>query len=86
MFRPSVLWQRRLRMVESACPSKLFPRHNQGLWASGSSARRPMPHTGSKRAGFVKQLTTSIQKVAFYHRVWLKLGQRPFSRSSSQMM
>ena len=54
---PSVLWQRRFRTVERAWPSKLFPRHKWGSWASGSSAQRPVPNTWSKGLASAKSLS-----------------------------
>ena len=48
MCQPGLTSRIASRTAEIASPSKLFPLHWRGSLALGSSARRPMPHTGSR--------------------------------------
>ena len=53
------------RTEERAFPSNVFPRHRRGSRASGSSARRPMPHTGSKGLASAEILVPVLRRWYF---------------------
>ena len=50
------------RTAESASPSKFFPIHWRGSLALGSSARRPMPHTGSRGLASANRLLPVLKR------------------------
>ena len=50
------------RTAESASPSKNFPLHWRGGLAQGSSARRPMPHTGSRGLASANRLLPVLKR------------------------
>ena len=41
---------------------QMFPLYWHGLLALGSSARRPMPHTGSRGLASVRSLLSELQR------------------------
>ena len=58
------------RTAESASLSKIFPFHWRGPLARGSSARRPMPHTGSRALASANR----AQNVMFHGGVLREFG------------
>ena len=83
------MWRRRSQTVKRACPSKFFPRHKWGSWASGSSTRRPMPHAWLKWPASARSSLPVPERWCFisvFYENWTKVRARTaFSHSRSQM-
>ena len=71
-------WCRERRVKLS--PRIFFSRYRQGSWASGLSARKSMPHTGSKGLSSANLVCVSAQKVPLHDRVLRKLGKKKGQR------
>ena len=65
-------------------PSTLFPGHRRGFRASGSSARRPMPHAGWKRLSSAKNLVPVLRRCCFMVGFFENLAKLPARTASSQ--
>ena len=61
----------------------IFPSPPGGLRASGSSARRRMPHTGSKRLSSAKRLEPVLRRCYFITRFSQNLAKMPVRTASS---
>ena len=73
---------------ERAFPRKCFPRHRWGSRASGSSVRRPMPHTESKGMASAKTFVPVLRRWYFVVGFCENLAKLPaptaYSRTRSQ--
>ena len=62
------------RTAESDSPINFFPLHWRGSLPRGSSARRPMPHTGSRGLVSANRLLPVLKKVMFHGGVLREFG------------
>ena len=75
-YQPGFTYAKGVADGRNGFPTQNLRRHRRGFLASGSSAQRPMPHTGSKGLDSAKCLVPVVKQCCFMAGLCVKVWKK----------